>query len=129
MSALRSFRRGRGRGYMFLGATLVVTVAFGVVFVAASGAGLSTSLFEGSDGNMVVDTSGHTDWVSLSAPVLRTLVDVPSGTSDNSFTGGAYSYKHWGVVGVYRDTNSFECADDLIGQLDDLGAFDKEEQS
>jgi hypothetical protein len=44
-------------------------------------------------------------------------------TGDNSFSGGAYGYPHWGVIGVYRDTNSFEAADDLIGQLDELGAF------
>jgi len=46
-------------------------------------------------------------------------------TGDNSFTGGAYSYAHWGVIGVYRDTNSFEAADDLIAQLDELNAFER----
>jgi len=46
-------------------------------------------------------------------------------TGDNSFTGGAYGYSHWAVMGVYRDTNSFECADDIIAQLVDQGAFDK----
>src|ERR1700750_267437 len=90
MSALRGFRRGRGRRLWVVGATLFATAVFGVVFVASSGASLSTSPFEGSDGNMVVDTAGHTDWESLSPPVLRTLVDVPSGTSDNSFTGGSH---------------------------------------
>jgi uncharacterized repeat protein (TIGR01451 family) len=74
----------------FLGATVVAFAVFGVVFVASSGASLSTSPFEGGDGNMVVDTPGNTDWESLSPPVLRTLVDVPSGQSDNSFTGGSH---------------------------------------
>lgn len=50
-------------------------------------------------------------------------------TGDNSFTGGAYGYSAWGVVSVYRDTNSFEAADDIIAQLYDAGAFDKESQS
>src|SRR5437763_10779717 len=102
MSALRSFRRGRGHRFWFVGATLVAAAVFGVVFVASSGASLSTSLFEGSDGNMVVDTAGHTDWCpdfpaptagqTCAAPIagLRTLIDVPSGTSDNSFTGGSH---------------------------------------
>jgi hypothetical protein len=101
MSALRSFRRGRGRRYWTVGATLVVAAVFGIVFVASSGASLSTSPFEGSDGNMIVDTAGHTDWCTdfpapttgqtCAAPIagLRTLTDVPSGTSDNSFTGGS----------------------------------------
>src|SRR5438067_2180521 len=102
MSALRSFRRGRGHRFWFVGATLVAAAVFGVVFVASSGASLSTSLFEGSDGNMVVGTAGHTDWCTdfpaptagqtCAAPIagLRTLIDVPSGTSDNSFTGGSH---------------------------------------
>jgi uncharacterized repeat protein (TIGR01451 family) len=100
MSALRRFGRGRGRRYWFFGATLAAVAVFGVVFVAASGAGLSTSPFEGSDGNMIVDTSGNTDWCTdfpaptgiCAAPIagLRTLIDVPSGTSDNAFTGGSH---------------------------------------
>ncbi len=50
-------------------------------------------------------------------------------TGDNSYTGGAYGYSSWGVIGVYRDTNSFSAADDLVEQLVDQGAFDKEQQS
>ena len=50
-------------------------------------------------------------------------------TGDNSYTGGAYGYKVWAVIGVYRDTNSFEAADDLIRQLDGQGAFEREAQS
>jgi uncharacterized repeat protein (TIGR01451 family) len=84
-----TFRRGRGRRFWFVGATVAAVAVFGV-FVAASGASLSTSPFEGSDGNMVVDTPGDTDWVSFAPPVLRTLIDVPSGTSDNSFTQGTH---------------------------------------
>jgi len=90
MSGLKRFHRGRGRRYWFCGAVLVSVALFGVVFVASSGAALSDSPFEGADGNMIVDAAGHTDWASLSAPQLRTLVDVPSGTSDNSFTQGTH---------------------------------------
>jgi hypothetical protein len=47
-------------------------------------------------------------------------------TGDNSFTGGAYGYSAWGVVAVYRDTNSFEAADHLIDELHEAGAFEAE---
>ncbi len=41
-------------------------------------------------------------------------------TGDNSYTGGAYGYPDWAVTRVYRDTNSRDCARDLIGQLAEL---------
>ncbi|HEU5214155.1 MAG TPA: hypothetical protein VFU30_01305 [Gaiellaceae bacterium] len=100
MSTLKNFRGGKGRRYWTLGATLVVLVVFGAVFVASSGAVLTDSPFEGADGNMVVDTAGHTDWCTdfpapttgtCAAPIpgLRTLTDVPSGQTDNAFTQGS----------------------------------------
>jgi uncharacterized repeat protein (TIGR01451 family) len=73
-----------------LWATVVgAAVVFGILFVAASGATLTPSTFEGNDGNMTVDTAGHTDWESLAGnPGLRTLVDLPSGQGDNAFGEG-----------------------------------------
>jgi hypothetical protein len=65
MSAkLSKFRRGRGRRFWFLATTVAVVAAFGIVFVAASGAVLpgSPSGFESNDGNMTLGTSGNTDW-------------------------------------------------------------------
>src|SRR5436190_23105646 len=59
MSALRSFHRGRGRKYLFLGATLVAAAAFSVVFVAASGAAPSPCPIPGNfeiDGDMTQAT-------------------------------------------------------------------------
>lgn len=41
-------------------------------------------------------------------------------TGDNSFTGGAYGYPHWAVVGVYRRSNSREVAQEIQEQLLDL---------
>lgn len=38
-------------------------------------------------------------------------------TGDNSYTGGAYGYPYWGVVGVYRRSNSRAVARDLQDQL------------
>lgn len=41
-------------------------------------------------------------------------------SGDNSYTGGAYGYRDWGVARVYRGTNSRECARDLINQVAEL---------
>lgn len=41
-------------------------------------------------------------------------------TGDNSYTGNAYGYPHWAVVGVYRNSNSIELARDIQSQLYDL---------
>jgi hypothetical protein len=40
-------------------------------------------------------------------------------TGDNSYTGGAYHYPLWGVVGVYRSSNSRDVARDIRDQLDE----------
>jgi hypothetical protein len=42
---------------------------------------------------------------------------------DNSYSGGAYFYKHWGVATLYRRTNCRELAKDLIEQCLDLAAY------
>lgn len=41
-------------------------------------------------------------------------------TGDNSFTGGAYGYPHWGIVYLQRRSNCTELARDVIGQIDEL---------
>src|SRR6478609_998098 len=41
-------------------------------------------------------------------------------TGDNSYSGGAYGFPHWAVVGVYRNSNSREVAKDIQNQLADL---------
>jgi hypothetical protein len=38
-------------------------------------------------------------------------------TGDNSYSGAAYFYPHWAVVGVYRRSNSKEVARDIQDQL------------
>ena len=63
-----------------------------MVFLAVAGtsamalANLFPSTFEGGDGNLVVDTSGNTDWANVAG--LNIGVDNTSGTSDNSFGQG-----------------------------------------
>ena len=41
-------------------------------------------------------------------------------SGDNSYTGGAYGYRDWGVTRVYRATNSRDCARDLINLVAEL---------
>ena len=41
---------------------------------------------------------------------------------DNSFTGSAYGFPHWGVSGLYRNSNCRELAKDLIEQCRELAA-------
>jgi hypothetical protein len=48
---------------------------------------LTGSTFESTDGNLVVDTAGNHDWVN--APGFREAIDLPSGTTDNSFGQGS----------------------------------------
>jgi hypothetical protein len=43
-------------------------------------------MFEGSDGNLVVNTAGNKDWVNVTG--LHTGIDKPTGRTDNSFGQG-----------------------------------------
>jgi len=43
-------------------------------------------------------------------------------TGDNSYTGGAYSHPHWGVVSLYRDSVPADVADDAADQIGELCA-------
>lgn len=38
-------------------------------------------------------------------------------TGDNSFTGGAYGFHHWGIVDLHRRDNSRRLADDIVEQF------------
>lgn len=38
-------------------------------------------------------------------------------TGDNSYSGGAYFHRFWGVAGVYRRSNSREVAKDILDQI------------
>ena len=41
-------------------------------------------------------------------------------TGDNSYTGGAYGYAHWGVGHIYRNSNSREVARNILDDLAEL---------
>jgi uncharacterized repeat protein (TIGR01451 family) len=99
MSArMNEFRRHHRRRFWTAGATLVAIAIFGVVFATSSGANLGGSSFEGSDGNLTVDTNGNLDWANVpgvscgpGAPTTSgpgCIVDQPSGNTDNSFGQG-----------------------------------------
>jgi hypothetical protein len=81
-----NFHRRQTRRWWYAGATLVAVAFFTVFFVVGAGATIGASTFEGNDGNLVVDTTGHTDWDN--APNLHVGQDLASGTSDNSFGQG-----------------------------------------
>jgi hypothetical protein len=50
-------------------------------------------------------------------------------TGDNSFTGGAYGYRDWGVMDIYPNCSPTEVALDIVDQLEEqnLWIFDLEE--
>jgi hypothetical protein len=65
---------------------ILVAAALALATVSVAMANLSGSTFEGNDGNLVVNTSGNTDWVN--APNRVRGDDLPSGKTDNSFGQG-----------------------------------------
>src|SRR5215216_250648 len=85
MAAFDSRHRRGGRWWL-IGTTVAFAAVFAVFFVAASGANLTGSTFEGNDGNLVVNTTGNTDWAN--APNRVRGDDQPSGANDNSFGQG-----------------------------------------
>lgn len=46
-------------------------------------------------------------------------------TGDNSYSGGAYGFPHWAVVGVYPRSNSRAVARDLIDQLAEVSEYER----
>lgn len=38
-------------------------------------------------------------------------------TGDNSFAGGAYGFRHWGIVDLYRRDNCKRLASDVVDQF------------
>lgn len=40
-------------------------------------------------------------------------------TGDNSYTGGAYGHRHWGVIYLYRRSNSAELASGAVSEIAD----------
>ena len=85
MAAFR-FRRRRTRRLWMFGATTSALAAVLLLIVASASGNLAGSTFEGSDGNLVVNTAGNTDWAN--APNRVVGIDLASGSTDNSFGQG-----------------------------------------
>lgn len=66
--------------------TTLLVIGMAAALASTAFANLSGSTFEGGDGNMVVNTSGNTDWANVNP--LNTGVDQPSGSADNAFGQG-----------------------------------------
>jgi hypothetical protein len=88
MAAMSLWRRLSRRSRLLPGALvfLVVAALVSVAFMSVSGANLAGSGFEGSDGDLVVGTAGHSDWASIS-PVIG--MDPSNSSSDNAFGQGS----------------------------------------
>ena len=77
---------GRRRRWT-LGFVVAAALSAGLILAVGASANLAGSLFEGNDGNLVVNTAGNKDWDN--APNLSVGVDLPTGHDDNSFGQGA----------------------------------------
>jgi len=100
MAAFNKFRHPRIRRRWLVSGTVLVTAAVFLFVIGAASAVLpgSPSKFEsGNDptlglGNMIVNTAGNKDWISVAGPPAvppyAHIVDAASSTSDNSFTPG-----------------------------------------
>src|SRR3954463_13973460 len=78
--------RTGGRRIGVFAAVGTVTAAVCLVAASSASANLTGSTFEGGDGNLVVTTSGNTDWANVAG--RNTGLDTPSGSSDNAFGQG-----------------------------------------
>jgi hypothetical protein len=87
MSASGSILRRRPRTRAVALAVAALLGAAGSLLASTNAsANLTGSSFEGGDGNMVVTTTGNTDWANVSGRNVG--IDTPSGGGDNAFGQG-----------------------------------------
>lgn len=60
--------------------------------------------------------------VTIGAEITENGISWNYQTGDNSYTGGAYGYAHWGICDLHRRDNCSTLADDIVGQFLDLWA-------
>jgi hypothetical protein len=48
-------------------------------------------------------------------------------TGDNSFTGGAYGHRNWGVIYLYRRSRCEELASEAVSEIANAMAYDYED--
>ena len=105
-------------------ASFVSLVTLVIVTVLASGAVavLPNGNFEGSDGNMVVDAQGHTDWESFIGHVAIGQ-DQPSGATDNSLGQGSKDDNSTFTVTTGSIPSNKDDLDRFYVATDNLGTF------
>jgi hypothetical protein len=64
----------------------VAAATLSLVAASTASANLAGSTFEGNDGNLVVNTTGNTDWANVAG--LNKGIDRASGSGDNAFGQG-----------------------------------------
>lgn len=62
----------------------------------------------------------ETPGIQLTVGTNKKQDDWDYQTGDNSFSGGAYRFPFWAVIGVYEDTSPKEAAAEIFGQFNDL---------
>lgn len=93
---------------------------------------LAKSLIPDIDDDYRIEGQGQDD----DTPMMQVTVgcECPSDSSmswsyqtgDNSFTGGAYSYAHWGIAYLTRDTKPEDFAREVMDSLEDNEGFNFE---
>jgi hypothetical protein len=78
--------RTRTRRWSVIGAACTLVAGLSFVAATTASANLSGSTFEGNDGNLVVNTTGNTDWANVAG--RNTGIDLPTGNADNAFGQG-----------------------------------------
>ena len=78
----------------------------------------------------IADDYRATDDPHDDTPAMQITIATTDGeewsyqTGDNSYTGGAYSYRYWGVGSLARDDNPRDVAEQLLEQVLDQMATD-----
>ena len=73
-----------------------------------------------SDDYRCTDDSEDTDpGMTVTFGIDRAVTKWNYQTGDNSFTGGAYSFPHWAVISLYRNSDPEEMYDDIMRQWSD----------
>ena len=78
----------------------------GVTVGTIANANVGTSLFEGNDGNTIVNTAGNKDWISAPGVNVVIQTDQDTGQCDNSFTQGSKEDETNVVIGLGSIPNS-----------------------
>ena len=67
--------------------------------------------------------------VTIGAEITGHCIAWDYQTGDNSYTGGAYGFRHWGICDLHRRDNCSTLAADIVDQFRELWAQDSLENS